>query len=66
MKIRSRMQALGKNSRNGFTLVELIVVLVILAVLAALLIPSLTGYIDKTRQNCLADPPGRHGCADLV
>ncbi len=50
MKIRSRMQALRKNSRNGFTRVELIVVLVILAVLAALLIPSLTGYIDKTRQ----------------
>ena len=33
--------------KRGFTLVELIVVLVILAVLAALLIPSLTGYIDK-------------------
>ena len=35
------------NQKRGFTLVELIVVLVILAVLAALLIPSLTGYIDK-------------------
>ena len=33
--------------RKGFTLVELIVVLVILAILAALLIPALTGYIDK-------------------
>ena len=33
--------------KRGFTLVELIVVLVILAVLAALLIPSLTGYVDK-------------------
>ena len=31
---------------SGFTLVELIVVLVILATLAALLVPSLTGYID--------------------
>lgn len=30
---------------------ELIVVLVILAVLAALLIPSLTGYIDKAKKN---------------
>ena len=36
-----------KDNRKGFTLVELIVVLVILAVLAALLVPSLTGYIDK-------------------
>ena len=36
-----------KHKKNGFTLVELIVVLVILAVLAALLVPALTGYIDK-------------------
>ena len=34
-------------NKKGFTLVELIVVLVILAILAALLIPALTGYIDK-------------------
>lgn len=33
--------------QKGFTLVELIVVLVILAILAALLVPALTGYIDK-------------------
>lgn len=36
--------------RKGFTLVELIVVLVILAILAALLIPALTGYIDKANK----------------
>ena len=40
-----------KHKKNGFTLVELIVVLVILAVLAALLVPALTGYIDKARKN---------------
>lgn len=40
-----------KNTKRGFTLVELIVVLVILAILAALLIPALTGYIDKTRKS---------------
>lgn len=34
-------------NKKGFTLVELIVVLVILAILAALLVPALTGYIDK-------------------
>lgn len=36
--------------RKGFTLVELIVVLVILAILAALLIPALTGYINKANK----------------
>ena len=39
-----------KNNKKGFTLVELIVVLVILAILAALLIPALTGYIDKAKE----------------
>ena len=37
-------------NQKGFTLVELIVVLVILAILAALLIPALTGYIDKANE----------------
>ena len=32
---------------------ELIVVLTILAILAALLIPALTGYIDKAKQKAL-------------
>lgn len=36
--------------KQGFTLVELIVVLVILAILAAILIPALTGYIQKARE----------------
>lgn len=36
--------------KKGFTLVELIVVLVILAILAALLIPALTGYIDRAKR----------------
>ena len=34
-------------------IVELIVVLTILAILAALLIPALTGYIDKAKQKAL-------------
>lgn len=41
---------LKNNNKKGFTLVELIVVLVILAILAALLIPALTGYIDKAKE----------------
>lgn len=32
---------------------ELIVVLVILAILAALLVPALTGYIDKAKSSLL-------------
>lgn len=42
-----------KNNKKGFTLVELIVVLVILAILAALLIPALTGYIDKAKNKSI-------------
>ena len=45
--------ARSTKKESGFTLVELIVALVILATLAALLVPSLTGYIDKARQNAV-------------
>ena len=44
------LQQKRRSKKGGFTLVELIVVLVILAILAALLIPALTGYIDKGKQ----------------
>ncbi len=46
-KLKARKSQL--QAKGGFTLVELIVVLVILAILAALLIPALTGYIDKAK-----------------
>lgn len=36
-----------RKSKKGFSLVELIVVLVILAILAAILIPTLSNYVDK-------------------
>lgn len=42
-----------KNDKKGFTLVELIVVLVILAILAALLVPALTGYIDRAKEKAV-------------
>lgn len=39
-----------KKNRKGFSLVELIVVLVIMAILAAALVPTLIGYISKTKE----------------
>lgn len=42
-----------RRAKGGFTLVELIVVLVILAILAALLIPALTGYIDRAKEKSI-------------
>ena len=50
------LQQKRRSKKGGFTLVELIVVLVILAILAALLIPALTGYIDRAKEkNIIAE-----------
>ena len=40
---------MNKIKQKGFTLVELIAVLAILATLAAIMVPSLTEYIDKEK-----------------
>ena len=50
LKARNRM---AKNSKKGFTLVELIVVIVILAILIAALVPAILGVINQA--NIAAD-----------
>lgn len=47
------LQQKRRSKKGGFTLVELIVVLVILAILAALLIPALTGYINRAKEKSI-------------
>ena len=38
-----------KNNKKGFTLTEMIVVIAIIGILAGVLIPTITGYINKAR-----------------
>ena len=42
---------MAKYKKHGFTLVELIVVIAIIGVLAAILIPSMMGYIKKSKRS---------------
>ncbi len=40
-----------RRNKKGFTLIELIVVIAILGILAAILVPTITGFIDDAKQN---------------
>ena len=39
-----------KLNNKGFTLIEIVIVIVIIAILAAMLVPSLTQWIDKSKK----------------
>ncbi|MDR1422778.1 MAG: type II secretion system GspH family protein [Coriobacteriales bacterium] len=51
------------DSKKGFTLIEVIVVLVILGIMAALIVPALTGYIEKANQRAAIAEAGTYRAA---
>ncbi|WP_343247857.1 prepilin-type N-terminal cleavage/methylation domain-containing protein [Diplocloster hominis] len=56
-----------KRKNDGFTLTEMIVVLVIIVILIALLVPTLTGYIDKAaKRACEANKASLRRDLNLV
>ena len=55
---------MAKFKRHGFTLIELIVVIAIIGVLAAILIPSIMGYVKKSKRS--ADIAGAKTIYDTV
>ena len=43
-----------QSKKDGFTLVELIIVITIMVILVALLVPNIVGYVDKSNQTAVA------------
>lgn len=46
---------MSNNKKTGFTLIELMSVISILAILAAVLIPEITGYINRSKKSVVID-----------
>lgn len=44
-----------KLNNKGFTLIEIVIVIVIIAILAAMLVPSLTSWIDNSKQKSFVE-----------
>lgn len=53
-----QQKLLAKQSKKGFTLVELVVVIAILAILAAIAIPSVIGIIQNASQSATSTEAG--------
>ena len=49
----SIMKNLKNRKKKGFTLIELVAVIAILAILAAVLVPSVSGYITRSRKTAI-------------
>ena len=47
-----------KLNNKGFTLIEIVIVIVIIAILAAMLVPSLTQWIDKSKMKTFTSACG--------
>ena len=43
-----------KNSKRGFTVIEMVVVVVIVGLLAAIAIPAVSSQLEKARENACA------------
>ncbi|WP_300903230.1 prepilin-type N-terminal cleavage/methylation domain-containing protein [uncultured Clostridium sp.] len=44
---------LTKKKKKGFTLIELMAVIAIIAILAAVLVPTVTGYINRSKKTAI-------------
>ena len=57
---------LKKNSKKGFTIVELVIVIAVIAILAAVLIPTFTGLVEKANKNAALTEAKNNMTNDLI